>query len=126
MLKCHLSVINHKSVSQLQDIDLSNYNSDRVAGADFHSISGTERHPDLSLYSDLDDTYYSVYLQSQRQVTRLVTRALDKAEAQSRLARSLSCPDLALGIEKESEDLSNSNWQYITAREGLFTVPKHL
>ena len=36
MLKCHLSVIHHPSVSQFQDIDLSNHDFDRVVGTDYH------------------------------------------------------------------------------------------
>ena len=65
MLKCHLSIINHSSVMQFDDIDLSNHNFDRVAGADFHSVSGGENRPDLSVQTDLNKTYYSVYSQAQ-------------------------------------------------------------
>ena len=35
MLKCHLSIINHSSITQFDDISLSNHDFDRVAGADF-------------------------------------------------------------------------------------------
>ena len=49
MLKCHLSIINHTSVTQFDDITLSNHDFDRVAGADLHSVSGPELRPDLSL-----------------------------------------------------------------------------
>ena len=49
MLKCHLSIINHSSITQFDDISLSNHDFDRVAGADFHNVSGTESRPDLSL-----------------------------------------------------------------------------
>ena len=38
MLKCHLSIINHTSVTQFDDITLSNHDFDRVAGADLHSF----------------------------------------------------------------------------------------
>ena len=48
MLKCHLSVINHPSITQFDDISLANHNFDRVVGPDFHNISGTESRPDLS------------------------------------------------------------------------------
>ena len=41
MLKCHLSIINHSSITQFDDITLSNHDFDRVAGADFHNISGS-------------------------------------------------------------------------------------
>ena len=47
MLKCHLSTINHTSVTQSDDTTLSNHNFDRVSGADLHSISGPEERPDL-------------------------------------------------------------------------------
>ena len=65
MLKCHLSIINHSSITQFDDISLSNHDFDRVAGADFHTISGAESRPDLSLQTDLNDTYYSVFSQAQ-------------------------------------------------------------
>ena len=65
MLKCHLSVINHSSVTQFDDITLSTHNFDRVSGADFHNISGAESRPDLSLQTDFNETYYSVYSQAQ-------------------------------------------------------------
>ena len=35
MLKCHLSIINHSSITQFDDISLSNHDFDRVAGPDF-------------------------------------------------------------------------------------------
>ena len=35
MLKCHLSIIDHSSITQFDDISLSNHDFDRVAGADF-------------------------------------------------------------------------------------------
>ena len=74
MLKCHLSIINHTSVTQFDDITLSNHDFDRVAGVDLHSVSGPDLHsvsgpeprPNLSLQTDLNETYYSVYSQSQR------------------------------------------------------------
>ena len=47
MLKCHLSVINHSSVTQFDDISLSTHDFDRVAGPDFHNVSGAESRPDL-------------------------------------------------------------------------------
>ena len=68
MLKCHLSIINHTSVTQFDDITLSNHDFDRVAGTDLHSIAGPELIPDLLLQTDLNETYYSVFSQAQRQV----------------------------------------------------------
>ena len=47
MLKCHLSVINHPSITKFDDILLANHDFDRVVGPDFHNVSGTESRPDL-------------------------------------------------------------------------------
>ena len=65
MLKCHLSIINHSSITQFDDITLSNHDFDRVAGVDFHNVSGSESRPDLSLQTDFNETYYSVFSQAQ-------------------------------------------------------------
>ena len=65
MLKCHLSVINHSSITQFDDITLSNHDFDRVASVDLYSISGAESRPDLSILTDLNETYYSVFSQVQ-------------------------------------------------------------
>ena len=54
MLKCHLSVINHPSITQFDDISLANHDFDRVVGPDFHNVSGTESRPDLSLQTDFN------------------------------------------------------------------------
>ena len=75
MLKCHLSIINHSSVTQFDDITLSTHNFDRVSGADFHNVSGSESRPDLSLQTDFNETYYSMYSQAQRQVYRVTERS---------------------------------------------------
>ena len=75
MLKCHLSIINHPSVMQFDDITLSNHDFDRVAGADFYAISGDNR-PDWSTQTDLNETYYSVYSQAQRQAYRVTECSL--------------------------------------------------
>ena len=71
MLNCHLSIINHCSITQFDDISLSNHDFDRVAGPDFHNISGTESRPDLSLQTDFNDTYYNVFSQAQCQIYRV-------------------------------------------------------
>ena len=63
IIKCHLSLINHSSATQFDDITLSDF--DRVSGADLHSISGPESRPDLPTFTDLNDTYYSVFSQAQ-------------------------------------------------------------
>ena len=65
MLKCHLSIINHSSITQFDDITLSNHNFDRVAGANFHNVSGSESRPDLSLQTDLNETCYSMFSHAQ-------------------------------------------------------------
>ena len=111
MLKCHLSVINHPSVAQFQDIDLSNHDFDRVAGIDFHNVSAADSRPDLSANVDLNKTFYSVYSQAQRQAFRVTQRSfgqLDKNKAKS-------CLGIASPIDREFEELANSNWQYTTA-----------
>ena len=57
MLKCHLSVINHPSITQFDDISLANHDFDRVVGPDFHNVSGAESRPDLSHQTDFNETY---------------------------------------------------------------------
>ena len=78
MLKCHLSVINHPSITQFDDISLANHDFDRVVGPDFHNVSGTESRPDLSLQTDFNETYYSVFSQAQHQVYRVTERSFNK------------------------------------------------
>ena len=65
MLKCHLSIINHSSITQFDDISLSNHDFDRVTGADFYNVSGAESRPDLSVQTDFNETFYSVFSQAQ-------------------------------------------------------------
>ena len=78
MLKCHLSIIIHSSITQFDDISLSNHDFDRVAGADFHNVSGSESRPDLSLQTDFNETYYSVFSQAQWQVYKVTERSLGR------------------------------------------------
>ena len=106
MLKCHLSIINHSSITQFDDISLANYDFDRVAGPVFHNVSGTESRPDLSLQTDFNDTYYSVFSQAQRQVYRVTERSL----ARLRKDRANSCPDIVQQLNRDFDYLSNSNW----------------
>ena len=73
MLKCYLSVTNQPAVHQFQDIHLTNPNFDRVAGTNFDRVSGAEQ----SLHTDLNDTYYSIYSQAQRRVTRIVQESVE-------------------------------------------------
>ena len=90
MLKCHLSIINHPSITQFDDISLANHDFDRVVGPDFHNVSGTESRPDLSLQTDFNETYYSVFSQAQPQVYRVTERSFRKLHKD----RANSCPDL--------------------------------
>ena len=110
MLKCHLSIINHTSVTQFDDITLSNHDFDRVAGADLHSVSGPESRPDLSLQTDLNKTYYSVYSQSQRQVYRVTKTSLDRIHRE----RVNSCPELIVQLNKEGEETLDRASRYYT------------
>ena len=119
MLKCHLSVINHPSITQFDDISLSNHDFDRVVGPDFHNVSGTESRPDLSLQTDLNETYYSVFSQAQCQVYRVTERSLSKLCKD----RANSCPDIIQQLNRDFDQFSNSNWRYTTARERVYPDP---
>ena len=115
MLKCHLSIINHSSITQFDDISLSNHNFDRVAGADFHNISGSESRPDLSLQTYFNEIYYSMFSHSQRQVYRVTERSVGRLCRD----RANSCPDIVQQLNRDFSDLSNSTWRYMTAHEWL-------
>ena len=121
MLKCHLSVIHHPSVSQFQDIDLSNHDFDRVVGTDFHRVSEPESRPDLSIHTDFNDTFYSVYSQAQRQAHRVIDRSFQPLDRQ----KTKSCPDIASPVDREFTDLSNSNWKYTTAYDRIPPIPPY-
>ena len=120
MLKYHLSIINHTSVTQFDDITLSNHDFDRVVGTDLHSVSGPELRPDLSLQTDFNETYYSVFSQAQRQVYRITKRSLDRIQR----ARANSCPDLIVQVNRELEANSDSHLRYTTAHEYVNPDPK--
>ena len=122
MLKCHLSIINHPSITQFDDISLANHDFDRVVGPDFHNVSGTESRPDLSLQTDFNETYYSVFSQAQRQVYRVTERSFSKL----RKDRANSCPDIVQQLYGDSEHFSNSNWRYTTAHELVYPDPYYL
>ena len=113
MLKCHLSIINHSSITQFDDISLSNHDFDRVAGPDLHNISGTESRPDLSLQTDFNETYYSMFSQAQHQVYRLTERSVGRLHRD----RANSCPDIVQQLNRDFDQLSNTNWRYTTAHE---------
>ena len=116
MLKCHLSVINHHSITQFDDISLANHDFDRVVGPDFHNISGTESRPDLSLQTDFNETYYSVFSQAQRQVYRVTERSFRKL----RKDRANSFPDIVQQLNRDFDHFSNSNWRYTTANQSVY------
>ena len=116
MLKCHLSVINHTSVTQFDDVSLANHDFDRVVGPDFHNVSGAESRPDLSLQTDFNDTYYSVFSQAQCQVYRVTERSFCKLCKD----RANSCPDIVRQLNRDFEHFSNSNSRYTTANEPIY------
>ena len=97
MLKCHLSVLNHPSITQFDDISLANHDFDRVVGPDFHNVSGTESRPDLSLQTDFNETYYSVFSQAQSQVYRVTERSFRKLHKD----RANSCPDIVQQLNRD-------------------------
>ena len=119
MLKCHLSVINHSSITQFDDISLANQDFDRVVGPDFHNISGAESRPDLSIQTDFNDTYYSVFSQAQRQVYRVTERSLNKL----RKDRANSCPDIVQQLYRDTDRLANSNWRYTGSTQPVYPDP---
>ena len=119
MLKCHLSVINHPSITQFDDISLANHDFDRVVGPDFHNVSGAESRPDLSFQTDFNDTYYSVFSQAQRQVYRVTERSLSKL----RKDRANSCPDIVQQLHRDTDRLANNNWKYTSFTQSVY--PDH-
>ena len=119
MLKCHLSVINHPSITQFDDISLANHDFDRVVGPDFHNVSGAESRPDLSIQTDFNDTYYSVFSQAQRQVYRATERSFSKL----RKDRANSCPDIVQQLHRDTDRLANSNWRYTFANQPVYPDP---
>ena len=122
MLKCHLSVINHSSITQFDDISLSNHDFHRVAGPNFHNVSGTESRPDLLLQTDFNETYYSMFSQAQHQVYRVTERSLGRL----RKDRANSCPDIVQQLNRDFDHLSNNNWKYTTAHELMYPKPTTL
>ena len=119
MLRCHLSIINHSSITQFDDISLSNHDFDRVAGADFHNVSGSESRPDLSLQTEFNEMYYSAFSQAQCQVHRVTERSVGRL----RRDRANSCPDIVQQLNRDFDHLSNSNWRYMTAHEWFYPDP---
>ena len=119
MLKCHLSVINHPSITQFDDISLANQDFDRVVGPDFHNVSGAESRPDLSLKTDFNDTYYSVFSQAQCQVYKVTERSFSKL----RKDRANSCPDIVHQLHRDTDRLANSNRKYTGSTQPVYPDP---
>ena len=114
-----MSVINHPSITQFDDISLANHDFDRVVGPDCHNVSGAESRPDWSIQTDLNDTYYSVFSQAQRQVYRVTERSFSKL----RKDRANSCPDIVQQLHRDTDHLANSNWRYTTANQPIYPDP---
>ena len=114
-----MSVINHPSITQFDDISLANHDFDRVVGPDFHNVSGAESRPDLSLQTDFNDTYYSVFSQAQRQVYRVTERSFCKLRKDG----ANSCPDIVQHLNRDFDHFSNSNWRYTTANQPVYPDP---
>ena len=119
MLKCHLSVINHSSITQFDDISLANHDFDRVVGPDFHNVSGAESRPDLSIQTDFNDTYYSVFSQAQRQVYRVTERSVSKLSKD----RANCCPDIVQQLHRDTDHLAHGNWRYTGSIQPVYSDP---
>ena len=89
------------------------------AGPNFHNVSGTESRPDLSLQTDFNETYYSMFSQAQCQVYRVTERSLGRL----RKDRANSCPDIVQQLNRDFDHFSNSNWKYTTAHELVCPKP---
>ena len=76
----------------------------------------------LSLQTDFNDTYYSMFSQAQRQVYRVTERSVGRL----RRDRANSCPDIVQQLNRDSDYFSNSNWRYTTAHENLYPDPYYL
>ena len=70
----------------------------------------------MSLQTDFSETYYSVYSQAQRQVTRVTERSLGRFHRDG----ANSCPDIVRHLDRDFDQLSNSNWKYTMAHEHLY------
>ena len=86
---------------------MANHDFDRVVGPDFHNVSGAESRPDLSLQTDFNDTYYSVFSQAQRQVYKVTERSFSKL----RQDRANSCPDIVQQLHRDNDHLANGKWR---------------
>ena len=69
----------------------------------------------------MNDTYHSVHSQAQRQVFRITERSLGRLDRD----RANSCPDLVQQVDRDSDDISNSNWRYTTAHDRFYPNPHY-
>ena len=93
--------MDHPSITQFDDISLANHDFDRVVGPDFHNVSGTEGRADLSIQTDFNKTYYSMFSQAQHQVYRVTERSLGRI----RKDRANSCPDIVQELNRDFDNL---------------------
>ena len=70
----------------------------------------------MSLQTDFNDTYYSVFSQAQRQVYRVTERSLSKL----RKDRANSCPDIVQQLHRDTDRLVNSNWKYTSFTQPVY------
>ena len=73
----------------------------------------------MSLQTDFNETYYSVFSQAQRQVYRVTERSFRTLHRD----RANSCPDIVHQLDKDFPHFSNSNWRYTTANESVYHDP---
>ena len=63
-----------------------------------------------------------MFSQAQHQVYRVTERSLGRL----RKDRANSCPDIVQELNRDFDNLSNSNWRYTTAHEQLYPDPYYL
>ena len=68
------------------------------------------------LQTDLNETYYSMFSQAQQQVYRVTERSLGRLHKD----RANSCPDIVRLLNRDFDDLSNSNWRYTTDHKRVY------
>ena len=75
----------------------------------------------MSIHTDLNDTFYSVYSQAQRQASRITQHLFGCLDRK----KTKSCPDIVSPVDRAFEDPSNSNWQYTTAWDKVPPIPPY-
>ena len=76
----------------------------------------------MSLQTDFNETYYTMFSQAQQQVYRVTKRSVGRLCRD----RANSCPDIVQQLNRDFADLSNSTWRYMTAHEWLNPDPHYL